>query len=60
MISAGNDIVALASINIQRTNEYRFYSKILTAYEQELYNGHQFAGLPFEHYVWLLDRKSVV
>ncbi|TWI96379.1 4'-phosphopantetheinyl transferase superfamily protein [Mucilaginibacter frigoritolerans] len=54
MISTGNDIVALRSINKQRTCEYRFYSKILSASEQALYQQPQLNELPFEHYVWLL------
>ena len=36
MISAGNDIVALNAINITRTKQPRFYSKILSAAEIEL------------------------
>jgi len=54
MISTGNDIVALESINKQRTCEPRFYSKILSAPEQALYQKLKFATLPFEYYVWLL------
>jgi phosphopantetheinyl transferase (holo-ACP synthase) len=54
MISTGNDIVALGSINKQRTCEPRFYSKILSASEQALYQKPEFTALPFEHYVWLL------
>jgi phosphopantetheinyl transferase (holo-ACP synthase) len=54
MISTGNDIVALGSINKQRTCEPRFYSKILSVSEQVLYQQSEFTALPFEHYVWLL------
>ncbi|WP_259070688.1 4'-phosphopantetheinyl transferase superfamily protein [Mucilaginibacter sp. X4EP1] len=54
MISTGNDIVALGSINKTRTCEPRFYSKILSAAEQELYYQLEFTTLPFENYVWLL------
>jgi phosphopantetheinyl transferase (holo-ACP synthase) len=54
MISTGNDIVALGSINKQRTCEPRFYSKILSASEQALYQQSEFTALPFEYYVWLL------
>lgn len=54
MISAGNDIVALGLINKQRTCEPRFYSKILTVAEQQLYHQPELAALPFENYVWLL------
>lgn len=54
MKSAGNDIVALGSVNKQRTSEFRFYSKILSASEQALYHQPKSAGMPFENYVWLL------
>jgi phosphopantetheinyl transferase (holo-ACP synthase) len=54
MISTGNDIVALGSINKQRTSDPRFYLKILSAAEQELYHQLEFATLPFENYIWLL------
>lgn len=53
MSSIGNDIVALNFINQQRTNEPRFYAKILTPGEKELY--HKVSQqLPFAHFVWLL------
>ena len=54
MISAGNDIVALNKVDAQRTNQFAFYSKILSTSEQALYNLAQCSGLPLEHYVWLL------
>lgn len=54
MKSAGNDIVALKAINRQRTNHFRFYSKILSVSEQSLYYRHGFAEMPFEKFVWLL------
>ena len=54
MKSAGNDIVALLSVNKQRTGQFRFYSQILSAYEQVLYHQPSFADIPFENYVWLL------
>lgn len=54
MKSTGNDIVALGSVDKHRTGQYRFYSKILSASEQTLYQQMQFANLPFEHYLWLL------
>ena len=54
MKSAGNDIVALRSVDKQRTGQFRFYSKILSAPEQAIYNQSQFAEMPFENYVWLL------
>jgi len=54
MISAGNDIVALKAINIARTKQQNFYSKIISDSEKSLYD-QQFSGrLPFEHFVWLL------
>ncbi|MDF2432028.1 MAG: hypothetical protein JWP44_1659 [Mucilaginibacter sp.] len=54
MISTGNDIVALKSVNKIRTNEYNFYSKILAAAEQALHCQPEINGIPFENYVWLL------
>ncbi|MGZ4049335.1 MAG: 4'-phosphopantetheinyl transferase family protein [Bacteroidia bacterium] len=54
MKSAGNDIVALKSVNKQRTAGFRFYSQILSAPEQALYHQPPFADIPFENYVWLL------
>ncbi len=54
MISTGNDIVALGSVNKQRANEARFYSKVLAVSEQMLYQQPEFAEIPFENYLWLL------
>jgi phosphopantetheinyl transferase (holo-ACP synthase) len=54
MISAGNDVVAFAAIDITRTNQYKFYSKILSDTEIPLYNEFSLAGIPFENFVWLL------
>ncbi|HEY8929839.1 MAG TPA: 4'-phosphopantetheinyl transferase superfamily protein [Mucilaginibacter sp.] len=54
MISAGNDIVCLSTINAARTNQYKFYSKILSDAEFPLYNEFSLAGIPFEIFVWLL------
>jgi len=53
MISIGNDIIALRTIDITRTLSFRFYSKILSVSEQQLYQ-EQFTGIPFELFVWLL------
>ncbi|MEO6631953.1 MAG: 4'-phosphopantetheinyl transferase superfamily protein [Mucilaginibacter sp.] len=50
MKSAGNDIVALDAINIERTNDSRFYSKFITPPELALYS----LDIPFESFVWLL------
>lgn len=52
--STGNDIVALSATNRERTTRPRFYSRILDAGEQALYDQQALAGLPFENYVWLL------
>jgi phosphopantetheinyl transferase (holo-ACP synthase) len=54
MISSGNDIVSLDAVNVTRTKQPRFYSKILSASEKELYQLPQFAIIPFENFVWLL------
>jgi phosphopantetheinyl transferase (holo-ACP synthase) len=53
MNSTGNDIVSLNAINISRTRQQRFYSKILAAFESTLYNQHQ-TKITFENFVWLL------
>ncbi|WP_295796902.1 4'-phosphopantetheinyl transferase superfamily protein [Mucilaginibacter sp.] len=54
MISTGNDVVALSAINAARTNQHKFYSKVLTDSETPLYNEFSLAGIPFENFVWLL------
>ena len=54
MISTGNDVVALSAINAARTNQHKFYSKILSDSETPLYNELSLAGIPFENFVWLL------
>ncbi len=53
MKSTGNDIVALNAIDIQRTNDSRYYSKFLTPAEQALYQQTP-ADITFERFVWLL------
>ncbi len=52
MKSAGNDIVALKAIDIQRTRDARFYSKFITDTELAIYQPS--AGLSFETFIWLL------
>lgn len=54
MISTGNDIVSVNAINITRTKQYKFYSKILSGSENPLYKEFGLAGIPFENFVWLL------
>src|SRR3569833_2758935 len=54
MTSAGNDVVSLAAIDITRTNQHKFYSKILSDSEIPLYNEFSLAQIPFEVFVWLL------
>lgn len=53
MNSTGNDIVSLNAIDITRTKQQRFYSKILAASESTLYNQYQ-TDITFENFVWLL------
>lgn len=52
MRSAGNDIVARSLVNTERSNDPRFYSKILSPAETSL-----FTGIPaeqrFETFLWL-------
>jgi phosphopantetheinyl transferase (holo-ACP synthase) len=52
MLSTGNDIVALNAIDITRTRQPRFYSKILNESEIAAYNRYE-AGITFENFVWL-------
>jgi len=54
MISTGNDIISLNAINITRTKQPRFYSKILSGAERSLYNTPEFAAIPLASFVWLL------
>jgi hypothetical protein len=54
MISTGNDIVALKAINIARSKEYAFYSKILSVSEKKLYDQQFASGIAFENFLWLL------
>jgi phosphopantetheinyl transferase (holo-ACP synthase) len=54
MISTGNDIISLNAINITRTNQEKFYSKIFSPTEKELYNQAEFTTIPFENFIWLL------
>jgi len=54
MSSTGNDIVALDTINIARTLQSRFYTKILSAAEIAQYHESGLTQMPFERYVWML------
>ncbi|MDP4148378.1 MAG: 4'-phosphopantetheinyl transferase superfamily protein [Bacteroidota bacterium] len=49
----GNDIVALDAIDRMRTREPRFYSKILSGGEKELFCRTKGMGLVFDEFVWL-------
>jgi phosphopantetheinyl transferase (holo-ACP synthase) len=49
--SAGNDIVALNLVDIERTHLHAFYSKFITPAELLL---HQDLAISFEGFVWLL------
>jgi phosphopantetheinyl transferase (holo-ACP synthase) len=53
-MSTGNDIVALAATDKDRTCQYRFYSRILSRSELPLYDGLACGGLSFHSFVWLL------
>jgi hypothetical protein len=52
--STGIDIVDLAATDPQRTGNYRFYSRILSAEEVALYDAPVLGEQPFDKYVWLL------
>jgi phosphopantetheinyl transferase (holo-ACP synthase) len=54
MISAGNDIVSLVSVNIPRTQQPAFYNKILADTEIDLYEQAYAGIISFANYVWLL------
>ena len=54
MKSTGNDIIDLDKIDVERTLEYRFYSRILNTDEQSAHKTLPFDDLSFVHYVWLL------
>jgi phosphopantetheinyl transferase (holo-ACP synthase) len=54
IISAGNDIVDLGTINATRTKDQRFYTKFITGTETTLYNQPHLADMPFEYFVWML------
>ena len=52
MLSAGNDIVALRSIDKERTGNPRFYRQILSNSEQELFHASVNEYLSFATFVW--------
>ena len=54
MKSTGNDIIDLNKIDVERTREYRFYSRVLNIHEQSAYETLPFDELSFVNYVWLL------
>lgn len=53
MPSTGNDIVSLALIDKERSNDSRFYLKFITPSEEALGRQLELAHLSFERYVWL-------
>ena len=53
MISTGNDIVSLQNTKPEKTNLPRFYSRILTIDEKNLYDQLACTQLAFDHYTWL-------
>ena len=54
IISAGNDIVDLGTINATRTKDQRFYTKFITGTETALHNQPHLVDMPFEYFVWML------
>jgi phosphopantetheinyl transferase (holo-ACP synthase) len=54
LISTGNDIIALNSINAHRTKQEKFYSKILSTAEIEEFKSNTSSTIAFENLVWLL------
>jgi len=53
MTSTGNDIVALTAINVARTKQPNFHSRIISSIESDLYYSDLEEQLAFEHFVWL-------
>ncbi len=53
MISIGNDIIALQLINVERTKQENFYSKIICLQELELFKSLKTGYLSFDNFVWL-------
>lgn len=53
MNSAGNDIVALELVNIQRSADRRFYAKIVTDREISLYQQPGISDTGFAVFVWI-------
>jgi phosphopantetheinyl transferase (holo-ACP synthase) len=53
MTSTGNDIVALQNTQPEKTNLPRFYSRILTIDEKNVYDQAVCPQLAFDHYTWL-------
>jgi phosphopantetheinyl transferase (holo-ACP synthase) len=52
MTGIGNDLIALKAIDVPRSRNPRFYAKILSIAELDLYH-RQFAHLPLAYFVWL-------
>jgi phosphopantetheinyl transferase (holo-ACP synthase) len=53
MQSTGNDIVALNLVDTKRSNDSRFYSRIISASEKEYYERSAFAAIGFDYFLWL-------
>ena len=53
MSGTGCDIVALKAINVARSQQSRFYSKIIVDAEKSFYDKALSAVMPPEHFVWL-------
>ena len=54
MKSAGNDVVALAAIDIRRSNTLAFYSKFTLVPELSVYDEPGFKRMPFHVFTWML------
>ncbi|MFB9843712.1 4'-phosphopantetheinyl transferase superfamily protein [Mucilaginibacter ginsenosidivorans] len=53
MGGTGCDIVALNAINVNRSRQSRFYSKIIVDSEKSFYDKALSVVMPLEHFVWL-------
>ena len=54
MLSTGNDIVALDCVDVERSNDKKFYSKILADSELVLYQNSPRDLFSFDKYLWML------
>lgn len=53
-LSVGNDVIDLSEVDHERTNQLRFYSKIISPIELEFYNNiEELSAIPLSIFVWM-------